>query len=492
MVDSVTAVNNPTVTASGSYTTSPVAAAQPNASIFGTGSTAPQPFVKTGESIDERLSRYYAKYKYAKTIEEKEAFLDRYLTGSYAAIPGKTKEEQIRIQLADYKKLLSNTTDPQMYELLAKKISILEAQNQVSAAKAATVEQSDAELKARGEVGVAKAIPGCADENQLELAGLVKDSKNEEAIVIASSTVSQYADKNQAPAVQIYTSAEISDEAKKEVGDNIVDQYGKFDKSAELPIHQVVSNMDIPEVVKRAAESICKLNSENQAEAVQITLNTEDVEAIVAAASKYNEYDDETKASIKDLINNSKYTEAQSELAGAELSAAQASYQAPKDEVQPVQVVEPPKVDVQPVQLAVAVEPVKVDDTKAKIAEIKEAIAGNNDDKIRATIAGLSRVEMVSLLRECPDNITVIRAVLENNPSIQVLAQIDEKYIEKLGYKALLSQVAFLSAGAQTKVVRDSAAAGQLSSVKRCLLLSSVKTIYDKLQNDTEQGKVIC
>lgn len=229
---------------------------------------------KSGESIDERLTRYYTKYKNA-TPEEKEAFLDRYITGHYATLKDKSKEEQIKIQLADFKKLLSNTKEGDSYEMLAKRINVLEKENQVLAAKSATVEQEDLDLRKRGEIGVAKTIHNCHSDNQIELTQLVVDSKNEEAINIGASHASELDIKNQVGAVDIYKTADISKEGKIELAKTIIDQYSKFDVANQLDIHNIMSNKNYwsKESIGYAESKICNLDPKNQAQAVQISSN---------------------------------------------------------------------------------------------------------------------------------------------------------------------------------------------------------------------------
>lgn len=239
-----------------------------NAAVNGTNK-------KTGESIDERLTRYYTKYKNATKPEEKEAFLDRYITGHYATLKDKSREEQIKIQLADFKKLISNTTNPDSYEMLAKKINVLEKENQVLAAKSATVEQEDLELKKRGEIGVAKTTHNCDKDNQIPLTHIVVDSRNEEAINIGASNASKLDKTKQVEAVDIYKTAQISEEAKIKLGKIIVDQYSQFNVANQLDIHKIMSDTKYwdPKSVTYAESNICNLDKANQTQAAQISAN---------------------------------------------------------------------------------------------------------------------------------------------------------------------------------------------------------------------------
>lgn len=276
-------------------------------------------FVKTGESIDERLNRYYSKYKNA-TPEEKEQLLDKYITQSYSAIKEKSKEEQIQIQLADYKKLLSNTREGNSYEMMAKRINILEKENQISAAKAAILEQANLDLRKRGEIGVAKTIHNCDKGNQIELTQLVVDSKNTEAINIGASHASELNKNNQVGAVDIYKTADIPKEAKIDLGKTIVDQYAKFDVANQVEIHKTMSDKDYwdKKTIVYAASNIYQMDKTNQAQGVQITVDTKIEEAANAAAANYSKYDASARAEIKTIINNSDCESAKETLAKAE------------------------------------------------------------------------------------------------------------------------------------------------------------------------------
>lgn len=290
-----------------------------------TSKVAEDKFVKTGESVDERLSRYYSKYKDA-TPEEKEKLLDKYITQSYSAMKGKSKEEQIQIQLADYKKLLYNTREGNSYEMMAKRINILEKDNQIEAAKAATLEQQDLELRKRGEIGVAKTIQNCDKGNQIELTQLVVDSKNAEAINIGASHASELNKTNQVGAVDIYKTADIPKEAKMELGKTIIDQYAKFDVANQVEIHKTMSDKDYwdKKTIVYAASNIYQMDKTNQAQGVQVTFNTKIEEAANAAAANYSKYDTSARAEIKTIINNSDCESAKETLSKAEQETKEA------------------------------------------------------------------------------------------------------------------------------------------------------------------------
>lgn len=263
-------------------------------------------FKKTGESFDEKMSRYYSKYKNASP-EEQEKLEKKYITQHYASLEGKSRAEQIRIQLADFKKMLSNTRDPQVRERLVIRIQDLEKENQILAAQNATVEEKDAELKKSGEMGVAKSLHNYHKDNQVEATKIVVGSKNEDAILEGSTHASELDKDNQIGAVDIYKTADISKEAKLELGERLVDQYKKFDVDNQTDIHKIMSDKKYwdEKTVVYAASNIYQLDKTNQAQAVQITSDTKIEAAIKAAADNYQYYDKDAQGNIKSIIYNS-------------------------------------------------------------------------------------------------------------------------------------------------------------------------------------------
>lgn len=313
---------------------------------------------------------------------------------------------------------------------------------------------------------------------QLDAAKVTVETGNEGIIKAGASVVSKYYAQNQVPAIQIYDNSEISESAKVQVDKILIDQYQDYAKENQVAIHKIMSESEYTETVEYAALNIYKLNKENQVNAVKITTETNNQEAIKAAAVKYEDYDDSVKAAIRETIDNNLYKSSKTE---CEIS---------KDVKQ--QDIEEPTYKTTNIQdNEESIVENKTTDSKAKIAEVKEVLKGNNEAKIKESINNLSKVELISLFKECSNNSTVIKIVLEKNPSIEVLSKIDEKYIKQIGFKSLISQIGFLSSGAQTFIVKECAAAGKLDSIKRCMLLSSVKSKYDKFLNNNEKGKAV-
>lgn len=373
-------------------------------------------FVKTGESVDERLTRYYTKYKNA-TPEEKEKFLDKYITQSYSEIKGKTKEQQIQIQLTDYKKLLSNTVDPNSYEMLAKRINILEKENQVGAAKYATIEQTNLDLRHRGEIGVAKTIQNCDDSNQIDLTKLIVASKNAEAINIGASHASELAKVNQVGAVDIYKTADIAKEDKIKLSQTIIDQYPKFDVKNQIDIHTIMSDKNFwdDKTLVYAAANIYQMDKTNQAQGVQVTANTKNEAAMNAAAANYSKYDASARAEIKSIIYNSDCESAKQTLAKAEEETKEAE-QEDSDKTEETSSEEKSSSSN------------NKSDTKSQTEQITKAIQSK---------APNAMVNTKNLIKNAPDNVKInllttltgsdlknlIKILVQENPSMEVFSK---------------------------------------------------------------------
>lgn len=406
-----------------------------------------KPFVKTGESVDERLLRYYSKYKYAKTMEEKEVFLERYLKGSYAAIKDKSKEEQTKIQLSDFKKLLANTKDPDSYQMLAKKIDALEKENQISGAQSATIDQSSAELRERGYLGVAETTHHCDADNQVKLTQLVTDSGNEQAIKIGASHTSECASTNQVDIVKIYQTAPIKDDAQKEVDRILIGQYGNFAEENKVAIHKIMSASKFSETVEYAASNIWQFkDKEIQSQAIQITMDTKNEKAINSINITPPLSDNDSKSETE---NNTIQTNVQSTTIET--------------------------------------------DSNAKITAVEELIKNKDSISLEKSINELSDIDKMKLLAKHTNEESIIKAILNSNPSLTVLKEIgklikDEDILKKIGYKTVLTQLCFLDQTAQSVIVEAGANDGRLNKINRNYLKSSIKPEYDKLLKKGDEG----
>lgn len=450
--------------------------------------------VKTGESIDERLTRYYSKYKDAKTKEEKEAFLKRYLEGSYAA-SGKSRAEQIKIQLADFKKLLSNTQDPDSYEMLAKQIYILESENQVSAAKSAVNEQEDKVLKEKGAIGVAQSVHLCATENQTELTSVVIGSGSQEAMVIGAGHASDCDTTQQQSVVSLYHDAykdiQPKDEKEKaeieklqvELDKTLVDQYGKYAKENELAIHKTISTSAYEETIKYAASNIFKFDKENQLQASEITINTGCNTAITALALQAGKCDKSVQEALVTKIPDYETRLAESNLPKVETKEENKTVTEANDQ-ETIRYAQPAI----PAKESVSYNSYGNESTKLNV--INETVQNVNDktedlQTLVQMVKDLSDVEKIALVKASTDP-TVINAVMKSNPSLTVLSAMKAKDFESVSLKDIGYNFYFLNADAQITIMQRSS----IYEINRDILKPEAKKIYDKIMAKTKRKDV--
>lgn len=327
-----------------------------------------KPFIKTGESLDERLDRYYAG-KYSKaTVEEKKALLERYITGHFKTLKGKTPEQITQIQLADYKKLLSNTQNPDDYQILAEKIYVLENPNQIPAAKASTADAPTKELKTRAEIGLANTAHKFAKENQIEVVTIIAESDNHQAQVIGAGHASEFAVENQNKVHEAYFNIN-----NEEVQTVLTEQLGKYDKSVQIPIFERTMTSEYQCVLEQAASNIHTLDKDNQVQATQITLDTGNEDAIRAAYSNRDLCAKENQEKLNDM-----YCSAIANY-GYDLESENASQSTPTTTA-----TETKEFDKQA--------------TETKIKQISEAKGKEKTDKIKQMMTTASRAELEALI----------------------------------------------------------------------------------------------
>ncbi len=371
------------------------------------------------ESVDDRLTRYY-KDKYTKaSAEEKKEYLEKYMKGHYATLKKLPPLLRNKLQRADITKLLANTKDGDSYQMATEALHVLDKENQLLIAKKATVGQSSAKLRARGEIGIANTIQKFDDGNQTELTQLVVDSKNEKAIKLGATHASELADQNQAKAVEIYEKADIKDSAKKELDKTLIDQYGKYAKSQEVDIHKTMSQSKFSETVEYAASNIYKFDKDNQATAVKITAQTGNEKAINAAAAQYAKYDKSAQSEIKSTIYGTGSKSAQTTLAKAETTKSTSTTSTTSTTS-----------EAKTISNQTSTSSKTSSSTNTTISEQIKALNGspNSDAEIKKLIAQASDTDKINLLKSLSSTelVSVINSILASSPSASVLSQVKD------------------------------------------------------------------
>lgn len=245
----------------------------------------------TGESLRERLDRFY-KGEYSKANEQgKRDLIRKYFTEYFSHIPVSEQRQDLK-QINDFVKLVHNTNGKNDCQRLADVIKDLKEKNQVSAMLEVTVNQRNAELRPIGEKSVAEHLHEYKPSAQLPATDVISKSGNAEAQKIAASHVYQLDAKNQVPAVKLYETNVKDQEVLKAVNLSFVSQYKDFAVQNQLEIHKLVINCAIPEVVKAASANINSLDVSVRSQAVQEVRNV------------YTTLSDTDKVSVDESLNN--------------------------------------------------------------------------------------------------------------------------------------------------------------------------------------------
>lgn len=126
------------------------------------------------------------------------------------------------------------------------------------------------------------------------------------AVIAASTHVSEVHDSKQVEIVQAFQ--KVADKTVRSKADiNIINQYGKFAKSAEVGVHRVLTqDSHLDNIVQYAATKIHMMDKTHQAEAVGITLHTaketKNVQAVRLVAREFDAFDTSARGEIKGAI----------------------------------------------------------------------------------------------------------------------------------------------------------------------------------------------
>lgn len=405
----------------------------------------------TGETTDGYFSRYYTKYNKADA-EGKVKFIKKYF-GSLTAAQ----------QEKEFERLRRKGVSPEEIERLAKSIGALNAKNQLKA-EDAVMNKGSEKLNRAGRKAVAETIQEYDKTVQEGATKLLVNTKDETAIKIGAGHASECDVKAQTNIVKVYQQIE-----DKDVNKILIDQYGKFAKENEIPIHTIMSNSKLSETVEYAASNIWKFDKANQKSAVQITIDTGNEAAINAAAAKANYYDKSVQSEIKSTLSDSGYQSVKETLATTE------------------------KVEMKPSESATPASSVA-----DKIKEIVSSNSAVKESEIKNILKNASNAEKLALISSLPPGMLYpfINALLEDNPSMAVLSeitkimgQVDSKnqtsLIKKMNnsYSSsiLNSKVSLFDSALQTMLVKEAAYQGNLQSINKKDLSSNAKEVYTEL-----------
>lgn len=453
-----------------------------------TAADAPTSNTKNGnkktETMAEYFTRYYTGYKKADT-KTKEKFVSQYLKSMANDPTGQSKE---------FERLRKAGISSEELELLAKNIEVLNAKVQTNAADAVCNNGTDEQNRVGRRV-VANNYQHYDKTVQNPVSQMIVKTGDTNIIKIAASHASECDKTNQVDIVGIYQKVE-----NKDVNKILIDQYSKYAKENQLDIHTIMSGSKLSETVEYAASNIWQFDKDNQSKAVQITVNTGNEAAVNAASAQYAKYDKSVQSEIKSIIQNTDYDSAKQTLADAEEKAEAEAKQEAKIEAE-----EQAKAETEAKANAKAADNEKSNITE-KVKNILNSKSNNKDSLIKDTLKGASEGEKIALISSLSPNelLNVLDFILQDNPSINVLSkamtaldQIDDKrkeeFVEKINKtylsKIVGTQIGVFSLNTQKTFVEESAKSGELNSINKNLLSTSVREKYIKLTNEQNGTK---
>lgn len=448
-----------------------------------------KPFVKTGESMGERLDRFY-NGKYSKaTPEEKEKMVEKYITTYFSQVRGKTDKEKTKLQLADFRKLVHNTQNIEDRKIIGRSIHKLREANQIQGAHSTINDASSEEVKNAGAIGVAEGTHKCASHNQVGLTQEVVNSNCKEAMLAAGNHLSEDDKHVQSKIAEVLAKPDLV-----EVNKAIVDQTNKCDVSQQLDITKTVLHSEHKESVKYAAANIHNLDERVQARIVKHIIEKQNKIAMEVAIEQMNKMTKETQAEIRKMIRESKYEDAQIALEQAE-KKAQAQEEAAAKARQ-----EDDDNDVDEDSKTTETASTKPDsenedsaDAMKEVSTILNSRSMNKEALLKDKISNLNKSEQLNLLETTPKNelASLLAVILQSNPSAEVRSKALEvadslpeqdkaKFIkDNANYFTKGSQIGLVSAQTQSLIFKTSAENGTLQNLNRNFLTASLKKEYD-------------
>lgn len=232
-------------------------------------------YVKDGESIEERLQRFYpTAYENAKTPEDKAKLLKKYFEGYYSGLDSSDRKK-LEIQAEDFFKLLKNSDrNSEMGAILSKTVNSLYAENRISALVAALdTAKSEEEKKAIFD----GTLDGLSENNdvpdiQKEMVQVINDEAKESNAIKEVSV--KIAEKSVECGENATFMAEIA--VKNEVAEAtqiVINNFGNYKVEDEQHLAAtVVEHMPDEKTAKIFGESLNKLDKSNQVAVVENSL----------------------------------------------------------------------------------------------------------------------------------------------------------------------------------------------------------------------------
>jgi len=424
-------------------------------------------FIKTGKDADGLALDIpgWSVLKSDASEKTKQELLNSHLTNF--------KNE--KAQLAEIERLIKKGVTQKDFNLLAGTHKALKDGNVVIAMKDIINVDGNKEKKTMAGVAVANDVKDMKTEYQYPVSQDIVATKNKIVIEAGSKDVSKL-DKT----VQEKTHALYFDTQDKDVQRNLTEQYGQYDKSCEVSIHQKTMTSQYQEILNLGSSNIYKFSAENQQPAVQITIDTKNEAAINAAAAKVNYYDQSTQSSIKTMLASTPYSSVKETLATAPQPSASSTSNSQNSTGKTTTTNKDTNATASTNKTTTANTTETGTKTvtqeafqKANLTEkIKMISSMNNADKqvfTKEMLKYASNSEKLALLESSP-NAAMINLVVDSSPSLEVLSKI----------RSLINKVPSQDKASITK---------KLNNNYSSTLLMSQSLISKKKENSSQVGE---
>lgn len=253
---------------------------------------------------------------------------------------------------------------------------------------------------------LARETPKFAEENQVQATKNIVATGDED-IINAEAEVAHETGKNNSK-IQLDVTKTLCESGFEKVQNTIAKNEGKYATENQIPIYTMLATSEHQSVVEEAARYIYTMQKENQLPAINITKEINNEGALRAAASQFNKYAQENQEAIKSSLMNT-------------------DYYSVKQEVMNQESIKQDTADTsETTSVSSAEENSRAEDNAKVINEVSEIINSNEPNKtelLENVIKNASKTQKLTILRQCP-NVDVIEALLNSNPSLDVLSEI--------------------------------------------------------------------
>lgn len=428
--------------------------------------------VKEGPTMDEQTRKWFgiSKEDWNKLGEEEKQKRTDVALGGMIESYNKTHKNKMTVA-QQYALYSSRCQSKEEVIRLTRTVKSMDTDNQLTAFKS-SYKYKNAEYRDAAEKILAVDYTKLDEKNVPEAA---KETRNfsEENQVIAAQHSSEAPVKVQEAVTKEFTSRK-NEKIDLALSDNIgnygVEKDGKVNTEVQEHIATDLLKTPFQSVTENVSRNVYTLDERVQIPVSKNIMGMDNEGAQIALASTYNKFKGENQKELNNMLSSSKYESVHYELKQQETAKIEETQTTKTENTENTVNTEET-------------------DNKAKSEKkvsdvVKLATENKNDKVVAAKVKTLTDSEKLRLLEQCPTE-SVVLAILNSNPSTEVLRKIDGKVLAQVKDKKDLStQMAFLGSEAQSLVLAQKASSGRLGDINRAFLTSSLKKRYDEYKQE--------